>query len=438
MTVIRSEVHSWGFREKREYISFTMPFGQAKEVFKCDPFKASKNTGEQRGIVNKHANKLKKAMETDSFTPCCIHVGIRKEHMNMLNIEQDGMACCTIPDGVTLPITNGGHRFESLSRIIRGFEDVIKKATTQEEKQAAQASIDTVNQQPVTCILMLNGNTQDDFINLQLGKTVDGAHNLSINVLRQHLGKDGAVTTLGFKIANLLATNRDSAFQRNIRFDSVGHAGYPISTLCSKGVSDRMTSLLGLATLGIEHEKDAKWLAWNVIVACAVLKKEAPELVAERHLLTLPPDGVRGAATMLIGLGICLAYRTILVGGDLPGPNDTNAMIEAAKKTLSGETHSNFSGQGKRKLIGEFTKAFFSDLGVEKHEEVPIGLLKMFIPSSFGVSKLPKPKKVKDSNAPKGRRSRKAATQTKPANWQEIDPNHVVEPEPASPVEVQS
>lgn len=420
MSEIRGNVRVWGLTEaKREYVNLQTTYGEARRLFKSDPYSALSGKGEQRGVVVNHAKMLRREMEGGTFTPTSFHVGVRKNQTKNVKFEEhEGVRYATLTVDMldTIPLTNGGHRFQALAWIREDAELAIKeakaveaKAKTDEEKAEAakivaeaEAYLDLVDSQPIEAILLLNGNTQDDFINLQRGKAVDQSHMLSLKIARG-VASDKPHLKMASNIAKVLNGLQGSPFYRQIRFDSRGMAPLPLSTLCPKGASDLATSLSGLAKVGLSFgkEKNAEWLAGVIESTYKLLAEKAPTLVEQGKVLTPPPNGTKGSATLLIGIAVAAAYRMCIQNEERMSDRTKAALVEAAKETLDNDVNGNFSGPAKRKLIGAFTVEFFGDLSaVEKHEDVPTGLLKLLSPSAYGVSPLPKAKKETPTPAP--------------------------------------
>lgn len=401
-TEIAGIVRTWGLTKesRREYITVENTYGQARLIYKSEPYMAKNGKGEQRGIVPNHARMLRKEMEKGTFTPTPIHVGVRSRHIKSMKFAntEDGTRTVKLllEPGDTLPLINGGHRFDVLGQIRKDAEERLKKASTDEEKKVAQDFLDIVDSQPITATVLLNGSTQDDFLNLQKGKSVDAAHMLSLTVSRStDEDKDGPVLRLAFAIAKLMHAVPKNPFHRQIRFDSTGTA-LPISTLCSKWSSDLGTSLVGLAKVGMAFtpNKQPDWLACMPTAVIKTLEEKAKAVLEVGKVITPPPDGNKGSATMLIGVSTALAYRLCLVGEDTPSERTAAMLVSAANDTLDCGVNGNFSGPAKRRLIGEFVKELFSDLTeIEKHDGLPLGLVKTLSTSTFGASPLPKEKK---------------------------------------------
>jgi hypothetical protein len=399
------KIQTWGLgedKDEREYIVVTVPYREARALFKSEPYSAATGKGEQRGILPGHVRKIRKAMEAGDFTPASVTVGLRPHHRGTLTYQaEDGVrvAVLTLEEGDTLPLTDGGHRFEALEQIRRAAEEALQAGAEGEAREQARRRLERVDAQPITVMLLLDGDPQNDFINLQKGKAVDAAHMFSLKVSRNAdpSDKNAAALKLAFNVAKLLHTNKDSDFHKQVRFDSKSFAPYPVSSLCPKGSSDLGTSLLGLARVGLARGNAGtpEWLAYSVVGSAKALHESAPELLGLDRVLTPPPDGTRGAASMLIGLGVAMAYRMSLEGSTLPTPRDKAQLVEAARDTLDRGVNGNFSGPAKRALLGSFVREFFADLDVSKHEGIPLGLIRILSASAFGASPLPKQGKAK-------------------------------------------
>src|SRR5579883_3385856 len=277
----------------REFIEVTLPYGVARRVVKAEPFRATTGRGEQREVAPAHAKRLAGAMEDGTYTPTPIAVGLRPRHRKGLAVK-DGVATLTLADGDHLPSLDGNHR-------MTGLEELRAAA----DKAGDRVFVDRVDRQPVTVVVHLNGDTQQDFVRLQAGRAVDAAHMLSMRVRHGLLGgaRQGPAEA-AVEAARALNDTNGSPFQKQVRFDSCGLYPIPITTLCAAGSSDQATSLVGLAKVckGLPAAKMAAFVT-EVVRA---LREDAPELVAGGMPLTPPPDGTKGSATMLIGVATCV------------------------------------------------------------------------------------------------------------------------------------
>ncbi len=256
---------------------------------------------------------------------------------------------------------------------------------------------------PITVIIYFDGNPQEDFINLQLGRNVDTTHLLSMR-LRQRMKEDGAMK-LAFDIAKELHKLEDSPYQNLIRFDSRGSLPLPVSSLCALGGSDIGTSLVGFARVALANEKkDAKALSLlfqglfktlNEFDEKTTKESGVGILDAGKALTPMSNDGNKGSASMLVGVANCLLYRILANGQTEASAEDYEKLVSAASATLDLEMKGNFSGPAKRKLLGAFAKEFLRDMDVEMHEGIPVTLIRTLTASTFGVEPLPKAPKKK-------------------------------------------
>lgn len=389
VATLEGQVHTWTLDKTgenvRKYTTVTIPFGLAREVFKADKFNANTGRGEQRDLVPPQVRALRTAMLNGTYTPTPVSIGLRPRHREAMVLDGDTVKL-PIYQGDQLPQTDGQQRFGALAEIWK----LAKEAGDDEMLKLVEAA-------PITATINLDGDTKEDFINLQLGRSVDASHMLSLKVKAGLLGdKEKGGMKIAFGAAKVLADNPDSPFAKLIRFDSkagtTAVSKLPITTLAAKGTSDLATSLFGLARVGGD-EADAGKLAYSVVAAYNAIKDKHPELLEEGMPLTPPTEGgTKGSATMIVGLGVCLAYRLKMQGLELPEQADLDKLVKAAKKTLKNSTRGNFSSQTKRELMREFAGELFHDLRDKDtfHEGIPVGLLRTLSCSTFAVSPLPK------------------------------------------------
>jgi hypothetical protein len=341
-----------------------------------------------------HVKVIRKEIEDGNFTPTSVSVGVREfkqEGTPHPEIHQElGRVAVTVPDGATLPLLDGGHRFQALELLYQ-----------------QEAYRENIGKSDIVAILLLDGNTKKDFLNLQKGRPVDKSHIHSLSVKAKLLAaKDANVLTFAYDTAILLNTDERSPFKNQIRFDSHGVSGIPISSLSGKGASDIATSLVGGAKIALGCGKDPAWLAENIIIAFTYLKANASELFEQGMKLTPPPNGTKGSATMIIGVGNMLAARVGLQGELKANNKDIEKLVEAAKQTLSEPVKGNFSGALKRDLMGAFAEKFFADVEhLDFHFGVPKKLVEVLSTSTFSTPKLEKvkvekPKKEKKAPEP--------------------------------------
>lgn len=384
MATLSGVVHHFGLKSKRPFIVVTLPFGEARVVFKPDIYRATTGQGEQREQKDTHIRHLRRETLDDNITPAPFTAGLRDQHQKYVTItKQDGrtIAAIDLPEGESIPLTDGGHRN-------RAWEDLLNDGT------------DGVLDFPIVVMVMLEGDTQKDFLNLQKGRPVDPSHILSLKVQAGEAGKteeEKEELNLAFDTALALSKHANSPFYKQIRFDSRGLAPLPLSTLCSRGASDCLASLVGLARAGLQHGDGnctPAWLCDVVIEMVKELTRGAPELLQPGWYLTPPPDGSKGSATMLLGVASLLVHRAHLQGRDKPDYDDYDAMLNACRRVFDTPVSGSFSGPDKRLRLGQFAEEFFADLDVEKHAGVPVSVVKLFSTSSMRLPKMERQKKT--------------------------------------------
>jgi hypothetical protein len=388
---------------ERKYGVVTLPFSEAGELFTAQTYSAMSGRGNQRDIIPAHANRLRREMGDGKFTPTPASANCTEKHCEKLVVKPNGTFELTVSADNPLLLSDAGHRFHAVRTIIADYREKLKKAEG-EDKESLQKLLDQALAMPVTVTVYFDGNPKVDFINLQQGRPVDAAHLMSMRIQQQLLSKPEL--KLAFAVAKLLQDQEGSPVKGYIRFDSRGVLPLPLTTLLSTGTSDLATSLVGLAKVGMRfptEKQRAMFLADCVCEAFQTLsenesdaKDEVKALLDVGRLLTpLSEKGTKGSTTMLIGLGTMLAFRILELGRVESNDEDLEKLTVAALQTLDQAVAGNFSGSMKRKCIGEFAKEFLSDVPGERHEGLPINLLRTLSSSALGVAPLPKASKKK-------------------------------------------
>jgi hypothetical protein len=406
--MLTGAIHTWElFGKTRTFGETTLPYGQASKVLRAVRYNALAGKGQQREISEPHCRKLVAAMEEGVFTPTPVSANLTKSHREHLKID-NGTFRLEVTEDNPLLQTDGGHRFEALYRITKDLEKRLKEASGEAEKAKLSKWLDQANNAPCTITIYIDGDAQCDFVRLQACRPVDASHMFSLKIQNKLVEPP---FRLAFETAKLLHKTEGSPFVGSIRFDSRGAAPLPISTLCSKGASDLGTSLVGLAKVGLSGEKakDATSLAHSVISAFKALAKHSEELLETGKVLApLSNDGTKGSSTMLLGVGVMLAYRQAALEHPLPTDDDISRLVDAADKTLAKNVNGNFSGAVKRELIGAFAKEFLADLATDPlntHEGVPVELVRILSASTLNVTPLPKLRKQKATKSPKDKKT---------------------------------
>lgn len=391
---IETTVHNWTVdlagKEGRRYLVTTLPYQLVRQFFQPDIYRAENHRGEQRGIVENHARMISREILAHTYTPTTLSAGLRTRHRKQLVIENDvGRLLLSSDD--PLPLTDGGHRNYAIGMVLRkaieeGNEDLQK----------------LVEQLPVTVLILLDGDTQLDFLNLQKGRPVDTSHMLALK-MRQGMynGQLQQEMEFAWKIARLLNTTKDCPFEKQIRFDSRGSLALPLSSLCSTAASNLATSLIGMARVCLyEGKETSSWVTISAeeavnaaLIVKNALEENAPELLEPDMPICPPPNGNRGSATMFLGVVTGLIYRLKEKGQLLPDENDVKQLCESCRTVFGVRKPGGFSGQGKRASMGEFMAEFYSGVKTDKHHGIPFDLLEILSCSAYGVPTFPRTKK---------------------------------------------
>lgn len=369
----------------RDYTVVTLPFKEAHALFRPEYFNGGTGKGEQRKVVESHQKKLARVLAGHMYTPTPFGVGLtKKQQAECVTVEGDDVTI-TIEDGKYLKRTDGNHRDTALIALL-------EKA----REDGDDALVEAIERVPVTAMIYLNGDAQEDFINLQAGKAVDPNHLLTMQLRRKALSeKLQGDMDRALDVARLLNTSDASPFHTFIQLDTRGIARLKFNSLASRGSSDQSTSLLGLVRI-LPSTPPAWFAALVSLVSEALGADEDDGLVEEGMPLAHPRQGVVGSCCLLIGVAICAAYRLSLRPADERDLTDEDqaAIIESAKKTL-GRPVDDLSAAAKRRLVREFAIDYFADLGegdgVTFHDNLPVGLLERIPPSAYQSRPLPAP-----------------------------------------------
>lgn len=391
-------VRRWKFLEHtRLFSELTLPFADIVNLVEPVPFDARTGRGSQRQQFSSHVSSLRREINTGAFTPTTWSANVPPELQKSVQLSSDGTAfTLNLKDGQSLLLTDAGHRRAALLTLHEEWVDSLGKAKTFAERARAEQAVADIEALPITVLLYLNGDPQSDFLNLQKGRSVDKTTVLTMSIERGEF--DDPAYPLAKSVADLLHKDRQSPFFGLIQFDSTKPVKDPVrfSTLFARGSSDQGYSLVGLAKVGSYFGMDGKRLANAVVQTFQALKtRAAKESTFEclRHGFPLaPPEagGKCGSCTMLLGLGVCVAFHMGLLGQSIPGHDILGRAVDAARRTLSEPVRGNFGGPLKRKWLGDFAMDFFRDISGEVHEGLPLLLCQILSAGTFGRVALPR------------------------------------------------
>jgi hypothetical protein len=386
------QVLNWDLVDKknRQYILGAMRYGQLRNYIKADVYSSATGLGEQREPVERHIKVLKNAMSEGKFVPTPFSIGTRKIHRDSLVVSEQGKKVeLFVNEENKLPLVDANHRFEALERIRSDGNPLTRRA---------------VDNLRIPYILYLDGDPRDDFVVLQAGMPANKAHMLSVRIETGMADdKDGPFFKMAKEAAQLLHETDGSFCKNLIKMDSrVSKLPISLSSLCAKGASELAFSLFGFAKLATKHKQDAGWIAQCIDLAYNAIKDdaEASKLLEDDKVLC-PNGGVKVGTTFIIALGLAIGARAWLNKREDPSEEDIDLMVSASLSNLNVIRKGNSSSERKRILYHEFLVDFFSDMeddgesDIGFHDGVPVYLINLLQPSTFGVSKLPKAPKKK-------------------------------------------
>jgi hypothetical protein len=408
------------FDVKRQYGTVqNLPYEAAVELIMPVRFNGQTGKGSQRDLVVAHVRKLKGEMRKGLYTPTNVSASCTDSHRKGLTLGADGQFGLTLDSEDPLNQSDGQHRFEAVRELAQELKERIEELDEGREddglgpKEKVELAnccrwLAQIKTLPVTVTVYFDGNPARDFVALQMGKAVDASHLFSLSV-QEKMATDPDLATAR-DVARQLHKQEGSPFQNCIRFDSRGSLPLPLKTLCATGASDLGVSLVGLAKVGRlgGHDRGVAFMARAVADAYRTLVKVDEEMVessdddlgilGEKRVLTpMANGGTKGSSTMLVGVGVCLAYRLAALGRETATDEDLTLLADAARQTLDHPVSGSFTSPEKRRYLGRFASVFLDDLEDQKWHRLPIGLLSTLSCSAFGVEKMPavKPAKVK-------------------------------------------
>jgi hypothetical protein len=430
--LLRGHLQVWRIGEhERLYADVNIPYQHAVKIIIPNRYEALSGRGEQRELQPAWSKKLSRAMLEGSYTPTPITASLRPEHKRCLTIDRDKGKYELQLGERTLAETDGQHRMDAIRRIRQDVSDKVSTTSDKELKKSLETQLKQIDSLPIVVRIFFDGDARQDFLRLQLGRAADRAQMFSMRVSTK---ESDPMQARAWEIGKVLHNTEDSPFKNTLRFDSVGNL-IPISSLCARGGSDSSTSLVGLAKVS---DQTPKVLASYVIMAYKAIQQSTPGLLARGHVLTtIGNGGKKGSATMMIGLGICLAYRLAQENKDQPDAADLQHLVETVRSTMADEVEGSFSGSQKRMLMGRFARSYFADQQ-NLHDGVPLGLLQIIPPSAYDADPLPKrprgrPKVVQPVEDPQvtteGLQNQVQAAEGPTAPWDNADGFEITFPE---------
>lgn len=384
--------HVWRLvGQERRYADVHLPYREAIELVIPVTYNAVTGKGEQRDVQKSHVRKLRGEIEDGNYTPTQMTASVRRAQLKGLRLNKDQTYLLEVDSQDPLAQTDGSHRFAAMQDIVKNLRAVLAGKITAENKKMMQKRLDAMLELQIGIRIFFDGDPQRDFINLQSGRPADRSHMVSLRVRK---GMTDEVYKKAYDIAQMLDQANNSPFKDAIRFDSKDNRQspvhrIPVSTFLAKAGSDLGTSLIGLVRA--VPEGTPPFLTFSVVRGYESIAERNPALLEHSKPLTAVGNGgTKGSATMILGLGVCLAYRLSKAGRSVANDDDSTRLTAAAGRHLGGTMEGGFAGPMKRTMIGAFARDFLGDMDEEFHDGIPLPLLKLLAPSAYDAASLPK------------------------------------------------
>lgn len=376
---ISGVVQNWAVDENknRQYMMLRTTYGRFRSLARPELYDSLTGQGEQRTQKAAHIRKLYKEMLAGNYTPTVFAAAVKEQPVDIVK------QTATVTIDKPLSLVDGGHRMIAIENLRK---DANKKPF--------------IDKLPIECLVTLDRNhVRQDFINYQAGCAVDAAHMTSLKIAQGLLPTDkNGLLPIALDMAKRLYNNSASHLYKLVKFDSQSQAPLGIHTLLSMSSSDLVCSLYGTALI-MEHTKQTADFVEEIF--CEVyeeLKRSLSNLFKPGKFLCQPPEGTRGAASLLIGVVNQVLFRLYLLEHSELLNGDLVDIVNAATEALSENVAGNFSASKKRELMQGFGDYFFEKMlenseTIGSHGGLPIPLLLVLSTSAFGVEKLPRPEK---------------------------------------------
>lgn len=383
--LIESTFYEWKIVSRvRRYAVINQTYSEIIKIIEVHEYDAETGEGQQRFAKEAHFRKLAKAMLDGTFTPTPIAASLDKYYQEKATIDKyTGTFSVEVEEGRKIPQTDGGHRFRAIKYLRDRY---VEEADSDKEGASEIASdiVDAIDRLPITCLLYLDGNPQEDFVNLQAGRPVDKTQILSMRIQR-NLMDEGY--RWAFDCARLLNKDNNSPFFEKIRLDSRANLPLPLATIMSKSSSDLSSSLVGLAKVCKPSEWKPQQAVMLFVQVYSKLRTDYPEVLEYGKLLTpIGQGGPKGAATLMVGVVVLFAHRLILEGKSKALKADLEKIVSAVEVTMDEPVGGNLNSTRKRVALLGLGQEYFQDMkDVEFYQGMPRPLFDLLPASSYGV-----------------------------------------------------
>lgn len=361
----------WNLGPKEKHRTFTVltvQYGTIREFLTVKRFNLD-GEGYQRETTQSWVNKLSSEFSSGNFSPTVFYANTNSTH----NIhKQEGIVTLDLNSENPLEITDAQHRLNALE-IIRNTNIICQNL---------------VDELPVVILVNLNGNPATDFLNYQRGRPVHKNHMVGLKIMNEQIPPDkNQLYQTGYQLAKSLAF-----FRYKISFfDGANSNTIPVYTLLPNSSSEIGNSLIGSAALIVKFNKTNNDYLDFFKETVLTLESKIPILFVNGHLFCGPPKGSRTYLSLLIGLVNLLFYKS-LTENDF----DLNHHLSTIQKVYERSSTGLTALPKRREILKMAGESLFTNLSTDLlHHKIPIGLIKIWSSSCFGIPMMTREKTKK-------------------------------------------
>lgn len=366
----------------RRYLNTNINFGMLRRFFYIDQYDPETNKGEQRLAKDRHINKLKAAIASNSYTPEAFNVTVPEA--SLVNVDDDNNVTVVLDEKSLLPILNGGSRFRALESLY------------QEGSKTARM----VDDLPIPLIVQLdNQYRKHDFLSLNAGMQVPKSLLQCLHIANGRVSEDKAETfRRASELIKLLNREKDSPLKGKVAFGVTSETGkLQFSQLCTDHRATLVASFFGTAKLLTAAEQSNEWFV-SLLTDLYELITAKTTYADKGNLLALPPDGAKGCVANVISVANIFSHylylRREMTGADESIDDNTNNLLKALR-VYSEPVNGDVSRKRRQLLSCGFAQNLFENMVEDDrapigfHFGIPISLMVHVSNSSFGVEAPP-------------------------------------------------
>lgn len=373
---------TWTLGDKPiKYFVIQSTYGKIRKYFRPIQYNAKTGEGVQRKLIEKWVKKIKSEMSKGRYSPTVAYATVDQVHHDKGIVHVHHRKVKFTGDmQYPVSLTDSQHRFAAMEEI-------------RTENQRMQWKIDA---QPIILQVNLNTDPVEDFLNYQKGRPTDKTHVLSMKIMKGMVEDNKKqIYQDALKIAECLNDDPKSPFFQKMKLETNGKGCIPLNSVMGENASDLSTSLIAGGRIIQLTKLSVEDITQSIINAYDLMVKNSPDLFDNNKLLCLPPNGTKGAATIIVGVGCLAAYAQYHFGHEDFFENDDNVaeFLDCCEEVFSRNANNNLSGPSKRQIMGEFARALFKNVPDDVcHDGIPKELLTLISTSAYNAKAIPKTK----------------------------------------------